>query len=69
MVGKVINRTRVCESTGTCDFEEAEAVLARRLLEARESRLFGASRARIFREAATSYLEEHSHKRSWRRHR
>jgi len=52
---------------GTCELKEAEAALARRLQEARNVRLFGAQRTRTFREAATKYLEEHSHKRSLER--
>ena len=66
-IDKVINGTRVCESIGTCELKEAEAALARRLQEARSVRLFGAQRTRTFREAATKYLEEHSHKRSLER--
>ena len=66
-IDKIIYGTRVCESTGTCDIKEAEALLARRLGEAREVHLFGARRDRIFREAATKYLSEHQHKRSLER--
>jgi hypothetical protein len=41
-IDKVIQGTRVCESTGTSDLEEAEALLMRRLQAARATRLFGA---------------------------
>ena len=66
-IDKVIYGTRVCESTGTCDLEEAEALLMRRLQAARATRLFGARQIHTFREAATMYLEQHQHKRSLER--
>lgn len=66
-IDKVIYGTRVCESTGTSDLEEAEALLMRRLEAARATRLFGARQERTFREAATKYLEENQHKRSLER--
>ena len=66
-IDKVIYGTRVCESTGTSDLEEAEALLIRRLEAARAMRLFGARQERTFREAATKYLEENQHKRSLER--
>jgi hypothetical protein len=61
-IDKVIHGTRVCESTGTSDLEEAEALLMRRLQAARATRLFGAREEHTFREAATKYLEENQHK-------
>ncbi len=66
-IDKVIHGTRVCESTGTSDREEAEALLIRRLQAERATRLFGARQEHTFREAATKYLEEHQHKRSLER--
>lgn len=66
-IDKVIHGTRVCESTGTSDLEEAEALLMRRLQAARATRLFGAREEHTFREAATRYLEENQHKRSLER--
>ena len=66
-IDKVIHGTRVCESTGTSDLEEAEALLIRRLQAARATRLFGARQEHTFREAATKYLEENQHKRSLER--
>jgi hypothetical protein len=66
-IDKVIHGTRVCESTGTSDLEEAEALLMRRLQAARATRLFGAREEHTFREAATKYLEENQHKRSLER--
>ena len=61
---KIIDSKRICESTGTGDFKEAKAVVARFVQEAREARLLGAQRARSFREAAIKSLEENTHKRS-----
>ena len=66
-IDKVIYGKRVCESTGTCDLKEAQALLARRMGQAREVHLFGAHRERTFREAATKFLTEHQHKRSLER--
>ena len=66
-IDKVIHGTRICESTGTSDLEEAEALLMRRLQAARATRLFGAREEHTFREAATKYLEENQHKRSLER--
>src|ERR1700738_3105802 len=57
-IDKVIHGTRVCESTGTSDLEEAEALLMRLLQAARATRLFGAREEHKFREAATKYLYE-----------
>ena len=66
-IDKVFYGARICESTGTGDFREAQALLARRMEEVRAVRLFGARRDWIFREAATKYLSENSHKRSLER--
>ena len=62
-IDKVIHGTRVCESTGTSDLEEAEALLMRRLQAARATRLFGVREEHTFREAATKYLQQNQHKR------
>ncbi len=66
-IDKIVYGARICESTGTGDFREAQALLARRMEEVRAVRLFGARREWIFREAATKYLTENSHKRSLER--
>lgn len=52
------------ESTGTSDYEEAEAYLNKRLTDIRQAIVFGVRRKRFFREAATKYLLENQHKRS-----
>lgn len=66
-IDKVIYGTRICESTGTCDIKEAQALLAHKMEAARAVHLFGARRDWIFREAATKFLTENTHKRSLER--
>jgi integrase len=66
-IDKVIYGTRICESTGTSDCKEAQALLAHRMEAARAVRLFGARRDWTFREAATKFLSENTHKRSLER--
>ncbi|MFU1915198.1 tyrosine-type recombinase/integrase [Bordetella avium] len=55
---------RLCESTGTSDRQEAEKLLIFRLEKIRQSSVFGVRQERIWREAATKYLEEYSHQPS-----
>jgi len=52
---------RLRESTGTCDYEEAERYLIARINQIRNASLYGVRPVRIFREAATKYLLEHQH--------
>ena len=66
-IDKLIYGTRICESTGTCDSKEAQSLLAHRMEAARAVQLFGARRDWIFREAATKFLTENTHKRSLER--
>lgn len=66
-IDKIVYGTRICESTGTSNLREAEALLARRIDAARAVRLFGDQRDWIFREAATKYLKENTEKRSLER--
>lgn len=63
-IDKVVYGRRLCESTGTGDREEAEAILALRIAEIRNARIFGVRIKRTFREAATRYLIENEHKSS-----
>jgi integrase len=63
-IDKDLFGTRICESTRTSDLGEAATILARRIDEVRASHFFGVARPRIFREAATKFLEENQHKRS-----
>lgn len=55
---------RLCESTGTSDREEAEKLLIFRLEGIRQSTVYGVRQDRIWREAATKFLEEYSHQPS-----
>ena len=66
-IDKVIYGKRICESTGTRDLTEAEALLARRVIQARRVHLFGEQREHSFREAAGKFLKENQHKRSLER--
>ena len=66
-IDKDIFGTRICESTGTRDLKKAALILARRIEEIRASHYFGARTPRIFREAATRFLDENQHKRSLER--
>jgi hypothetical protein len=66
-IDKKFRGARICESTGTSDIREAKEYLAKRVMELREVRLFGARREHTFRAAATEFLEENQHKRSLER--
>lgn len=63
-IDKQIFGQRIRESTGTCDLEEAEKLIAHRTEEIRLHLQFGIRIKRTFREAATKYLNENLHKRS-----
>ena len=63
-IDKTINGKRFCQSCGTSEKQEAEELLARLIDQQRKSRLFGERPDRIFRVAATRYLEDYSHKKS-----
>ena len=52
---------KICESTGTSNLEEAELILARRIEQIRQEKLFGVRRKHLFREAAARFLEENLH--------
>jgi integrase len=66
-IDKKFRGARICESTGTCDFQQAQEYFAKRMMELREVKLFGARQERTFRTAATKFLEENQHKRSLER--
>jgi integrase len=57
-IDKQIRGSRLCESTGSSDLEEAEAYLARRIEEIRQARVYGVRPSRTFRQAATKYLQD-----------
>lgn len=60
-IEKQILGQKVCESTGTSNLEAAELILARRIEEIRQLKLFGIRPKRLFREAETRFLEENLH--------
>jgi site-specific recombinase XerD len=60
---KVFGR-RIRETTGTSSYEEAEAILARRIEDTRQAVIFGVRPKRIFKEAAVKYIKENQHKDS-----
>jgi integrase len=68
-IDKVIYGKRICESSGTKDRTEAEALLAQRVTQARRVHLFGDQLEHTFREAAAKFLAENQHKRSLERDR
>jgi hypothetical protein len=54
---------RLCESTGTSEVEDAEAILIKRVKECRDAIVHGIRPRRLFREAAAEYLTRHAHRR------
>ncbi len=62
-IDKRFRGARICESTGTGDFRHAEEYLAKRVVELRETKLYGARELRSFRSAATKYLQDYHYKR------
>ena len=57
-IDKQVRGSRLCESTGSGDLKEAETYLARRIEEIRQARIYGVRPQRIFRQAATKYLQD-----------
>jgi hypothetical protein len=68
-IDKVIYGKRICESTGTRDLTEAQALLAHRVTQARRVHLYGEQREHTFKEAVDKFLAENGHKRSLERDR
>lgn len=63
-VNKVVKGQRIYESTETGSREEAERYLIHRLEEIRQATVYGVSKVRTWREAATKYLLEFQHQPS-----
>ena len=57
-IDKTIRGSRVCCSTGTSDFQEAERFLAKIMEDIRKVTVYGERPKRTFRMAATKYLQE-----------
>ena len=60
-IEKQILGHKIHESTGSSNLEEAELILARRIEEIRQAKVFGVRPKWIFRDAATKFLEENLH--------
>lgn len=60
---KIFGRRIRC-ATGTRSFEEAEAILARKIEETRQAVIFGVRPKRIFKEAVVKYLQAYRYKDS-----
>ena len=60
-IDKQVLGHRIHQSTGTSELKTAELILARRVEEIRQASVFGIRPVRIFREAATRFLEENTH--------
>ena len=63
-IEKQVDGVRIRESTDTNRLEEAEKYLARRLETHRQAIVYGVRPKRLFREAATKFLQENQHKKS-----
>lgn len=57
-IDKQFRGRRICESTGTSNFDEAQEYLAKKIDEIRQATVFGVRPKRSFRLAATKYLNE-----------
>jgi len=64
VIDKKIFGRRIREATGTTSYEEAEAILARRIEDTRQAVIFGVRPKRTFKEAAVKYVKENQHKDS-----
>ncbi|MCP4235634.1 MAG: tyrosine-type recombinase/integrase [Aestuariibacter sp.] len=60
-IEKQILGIKIHESTGTSELEEAELILARKIEEIRQAKIFGVRPKRSFQEAAIKFLEENLH--------
>ncbi len=67
VIDKKIFGRRICESTGSSSFDEAEKFLIHRIEELREAIVYGVRPKRTFRQAATKYLLEKQDKASIQR--
>jgi integrase len=63
-IDKVFRGTRIRESTETGDINKAQELLAKRIDEIRNARMYGVRLDRTFRTAATKFLNENQHKKS-----
>lgn len=61
-IDKVIHGRRLCESTGLSNLEDAERYLAKRTREIADIVLFGSRPVRVWRQAATKFIQENLHR-------
>ena len=55
-IEKQVLGIKIHESTGTSDLKAAELILARRIEETRQAKIFGVRPKRVFRESVPGYL-------------
>ena len=65
-IDKQVRGRRIRASCGTGDLREAETFLAFKLEEIRQAEIYGVRPTRMFKEAATKFVQENGHKRSIR---
>jgi len=63
-IDKTVKGQRICESTGTTSFSEAERFLALRLEQNRQAQIYGVRRPRTFDEASAKFVQTNQHKQS-----
>ena len=63
-IDKHIGGRRVCRSTETAEFQEAERYLARVMEQTRQAQVYGVRPSRTFEQAAAKFVLENQHKRS-----
>ena len=63
-VDKRVRGRRICQSTRTADFEDAERFVARLIETDRQAHIYGVRPSRSFEQAAAKFVLENQHKRS-----
>jgi len=63
-IDKRVDGRRICESTGSSSFKEAEKYLIKRMEDIRQATIYGVRPKRTFRQAALKFVQENQHKRS-----
>jgi integrase len=63
-IDKRIGGRRVCRSTETAEFQEAERYLARVMEQTRQAQVYGVRPSRTFEQAAAKFVLENQHRRS-----
>jgi integrase len=63
-IDKRVRGQRLCQSSGSSEFEEAQRFLIRTLEMHRQATVYGVRPSRTFDQAAARFIQEHLHKRS-----